>query len=120
MAVVVVVARVLPKHGCGVPLVDDQDVVEDFPADRADEAFGDRVGPRLTGYYELMGVWSCGLRWLATRRFGLVESTEFVVVASHCRCEGFDGGAEVTDFAGESGQGVCLAAAGAVFFDEGA
>jgi hypothetical protein len=41
----VVVALVLAEHGGGVPLVDDQDAVQDF-ADAADEAFGDRVGPR--------------------------------------------------------------------------
>jgi hypothetical protein len=29
-----------------VPLVDDQQTVEKFAADGADEAFGDRVGPR--------------------------------------------------------------------------
>jgi hypothetical protein len=66
-----------------------------------------------------MGVWSCGRGWLATVRAGLAVSSEFVVVASDCRCEGFDGGAEVSDFAGESGQGVCFAVAGAVFFDDG-
>ena len=45
-AVVVVMAFVLPKHGRGVSLVDDQDAVEEFATNRADEAFGDRVGPR--------------------------------------------------------------------------
>ena len=44
-AVVVVVPLVLPKHGRGVALVDDQEAVEEFAADRADEAFGDRVRP---------------------------------------------------------------------------
>ena len=44
-AVVVAVPLVLPKHGRGVALVDDQDAAEEFAADRADEAFGDRVGP---------------------------------------------------------------------------
>ena len=42
MAVVVVL--VLAEHGDGVPLVDDQGAVEEFAADAADEAFGDRVG----------------------------------------------------------------------------
>ena len=45
-AVVVVVPLVLPKHGRGVALVDDQEAVEEFSTDRADEAFGDRVGAR--------------------------------------------------------------------------
>ena len=35
----------LAQHGRGVSLVDDQEAVEEFAADRADEAFGDRVGP---------------------------------------------------------------------------
>jgi len=42
----VVVALVLAKHSCRVPLVDDQEAVEEFAADAADETFGDRVGPR--------------------------------------------------------------------------
>ena len=42
----VVVVRVLLEHGSGVSLVDDQETVEEFAADGADEAFGDRVGPR--------------------------------------------------------------------------
>jgi hypothetical protein len=37
---------VLTKHGRGLPLVDDQDAVEEFAAEAAGEAFGDRVGPR--------------------------------------------------------------------------
>jgi hypothetical protein len=45
-AVVVVMVLVLAKHGCGVPQVDDEDAVEEFAADAADEAFGDRVGSR--------------------------------------------------------------------------
>jgi hypothetical protein len=44
MAVVVVL--VLAEHGGAVPRVDDQGAVEEFAADAADEAFGDRVGPR--------------------------------------------------------------------------
>jgi hypothetical protein len=44
MAVVVVL--VLAEDGGGVPLVDDEDSVEELAADGADEAFGDRVGPR--------------------------------------------------------------------------
>ena len=43
---VVVVVLVLGQHHCGVSLVDDQGAVEEFAADAADEAFGDRVGPR--------------------------------------------------------------------------
>src|SRR5215210_3403630 len=35
---------VLAKHGCGVPQVNDEDPVEEFASDAADEAFGDRVG----------------------------------------------------------------------------
>jgi hypothetical protein len=44
--VIVVMVLVLTKHGCGMPLVDDEDAVEQFAAEAADEAFGDRVGPR--------------------------------------------------------------------------
>jgi hypothetical protein len=32
-------------HRCRVPLVDDQDAVEEFATQAADEALGDRVGP---------------------------------------------------------------------------
>jgi hypothetical protein len=39
------VPLVLLQHCRGVALVNDQDVVEEFPAHGADEAFGDRVGP---------------------------------------------------------------------------
>ena len=42
--VVVVMVLVLAKHGCGVPQVNDEDPVEEFASDAADEAFGDRVG----------------------------------------------------------------------------
>jgi hypothetical protein len=42
----VVMAFELTQHGCGVKLVDDQEAVEQFAADGADEAFGDRVRPR--------------------------------------------------------------------------
>jgi hypothetical protein len=45
-AVIVVVPLVLPKHGGGMTLVHDQDTVEEFASDRADEALGDRVAPR--------------------------------------------------------------------------
>ena len=45
-AVVVVVPLVLPKHAVGVALLNDQDAVEEFARNRADEAFGDRVGAR--------------------------------------------------------------------------
>jgi hypothetical protein len=38
-------ALVLTKHGGGVSLVDDQEAVEEFAAEGADEAFGDGVGP---------------------------------------------------------------------------
>jgi hypothetical protein len=44
--VIVVVELVLAKCGRGVALIDDQDAVEEFAADGADEAFGDGVGPR--------------------------------------------------------------------------
>jgi hypothetical protein len=40
---------VLVQDGHGVPLVDDQDAVEEFATHAADEALGDRVGPRLSG-----------------------------------------------------------------------
>jgi hypothetical protein len=42
--VTVVVDLVLAKHGRRVALVDDQDSVEEFAADGADEAFSDGVG----------------------------------------------------------------------------
>jgi hypothetical protein len=42
----VVVLFVLGERCCGVPLIGDQDPVEEFAANGADEAFGDRVGPR--------------------------------------------------------------------------
>ena len=38
-------ALVLPKHAGGA-LLNDQDAVEEFATNRADEAFGDRVGGR--------------------------------------------------------------------------
>ena len=44
--VIVVVEFVLAKCRGGVALVDDEDAVEEFAADGADEAFGDGVGPR--------------------------------------------------------------------------
>ena len=44
--VVVVMALVLAQHGCGVSLVDDQEAIEEFALDAADEAFGDRIGTR--------------------------------------------------------------------------
>ena len=47
-AVVVVMVLVLAKHCwcCGVPQVEDEDAVEEFASNAADEAFGDRVGSR--------------------------------------------------------------------------
>jgi hypothetical protein len=44
--VAVVVVLILTKRCCRMPLVDDQGAVEEFAANAADEAFGDRVGPR--------------------------------------------------------------------------
>ena len=44
-AVIVVVACEFASHGGGVSLVDDQNSVEQFAADGADEAFGDCVRP---------------------------------------------------------------------------
>jgi hypothetical protein len=44
--VIVVVTLELVQHGCCVPLVDDQKTVEQFAADGADEALGDRIRPR--------------------------------------------------------------------------
>jgi hypothetical protein len=44
-SVIVVVALEVAQHGCSVPSVDDQKTVEQFVADGADEAFGDRVRP---------------------------------------------------------------------------
>jgi hypothetical protein len=40
---------VLAKHGCGVSQVDDEDAVEEFASNAADESFGDRVGSRCSG-----------------------------------------------------------------------
>jgi hypothetical protein len=42
----VVVALEGTQRGCGVSLVEDQETVEEFAADRPDEALGDRVRPR--------------------------------------------------------------------------
>ena len=42
---VVKVLLELVENGSRVPLMDDQDAVEEFAADGADEAFGDRVVP---------------------------------------------------------------------------
>jgi hypothetical protein len=44
--VTVVVALELAEHGCRVSLIDDQEAVEEFAADGADEALGDCVGSR--------------------------------------------------------------------------
>ena len=44
--VLVVMARVLLEQASGVPLVEDQDAVEELAAEGADEAFRDRVGAR--------------------------------------------------------------------------
>jgi hypothetical protein len=44
-SVIVVVALEIAQHGCSVPSVDYQETVEQFAADGADEAFGDRVRP---------------------------------------------------------------------------
>jgi hypothetical protein len=43
--VAVVVVLVLAEHRDGMPLIDDQGTVEEFAADGADEAFGDRDRP---------------------------------------------------------------------------
>jgi hypothetical protein len=37
----------LTKHGCGVASVDDQEAVEEFAADRRNEALGDCVRPPM-------------------------------------------------------------------------
>ena len=50
----------------------------------------------------------------------LTEAAEFFFVVPDCGGDGVQCGAEVGDFGGESGQGVCFPAAGAVFFDDGA
>ena len=42
----VVMLGVLDQYGCGMPLVGDEDAVEELAADGADEAFDDCVGPR--------------------------------------------------------------------------
>jgi len=41
----VVMAFELAKYGCRVSLIDDQEPVQEFAADRSDEALGDRVRP---------------------------------------------------------------------------
>jgi hypothetical protein len=43
--VIVVMECELAQRDCGVSLVDDQKTVEEFAAEGADEAFGDRVRP---------------------------------------------------------------------------
>jgi hypothetical protein len=62
--VIVVVALELAEHGCGVLSVDDQKTVEEFAADGADEAFGDRVGQRRQlhriGSMRPIGIGGCG------------------------------------------------------------
>jgi len=45
----VVVLLVLAEHGGGMPLVDDQDAVEELAPDAADVAFGDPVWPGVPG-----------------------------------------------------------------------
>ena len=61
---VVVVALVLTKGYRCVLLVDDQEAVEEFAADRSDEAFGDRVGQRrrlhLIESMRPIGIGGCG------------------------------------------------------------
>jgi hypothetical protein len=47
-SVTVVVAFELVQHGSGVSLVDDQEAVEEFAADRPDKALGDRIRPRCS------------------------------------------------------------------------
>jgi hypothetical protein len=42
----VVVQQVLGQHLAQVMLIDDQQPVEEFPAQGADDPFADRVGPR--------------------------------------------------------------------------
>jgi hypothetical protein len=42
----ILLALELVQHGCSVLLIDDQKTVEEFAADGADEAFGDRVRSR--------------------------------------------------------------------------
>ena len=60
----ILLALELAEHGCGVPLVDDQEAVEEFAADGADEAFGDRVGQRrrlhLIESMRPIGIGGCG------------------------------------------------------------
>jgi hypothetical protein len=45
-AVVVKVRHVLGQHCREMPVVEDQDPVQQFTADGADPSFGDGVGPR--------------------------------------------------------------------------
>jgi hypothetical protein len=37
---------VLAQHACGASLVDDQEAIEEFASDAADDPFGDRIGTR--------------------------------------------------------------------------
>ena len=55
--VVVVMVLVLAKHGCGMPQVNDEDPVEEFASDAADEAFGKAVRPR-TPRWDLHGIYA--------------------------------------------------------------
>jgi hypothetical protein len=63
--VIVVVVFELARHGCGVSLVDDQEAVEEFAVDRADEGLGDRVCP-CTGVLKI----STSVAVSGTRRGG--------------------------------------------------
>jgi hypothetical protein len=42
---VIGIALFVVRHGCGMPLVGDQDVVEEFAANALQEGFGDCVDP---------------------------------------------------------------------------
>jgi hypothetical protein len=66
------VPLVLLQHCRGVALVNDQDVVEEFPAHGADEAFGDRVARGARA----------GVRMILTSRAVKAASTAAVNLAS--------------------------------------
>ena len=71
----VVVLGVLGQHGCGMPLADDQDAIEEFATNRADEAFGDRVGPRRP-HGVLMASMSMAVKTASTAAVNYEEDVE--------------------------------------------
>ena len=71
--VIVVVAFELVQHGCGVSLVDDQEAVEEFAADRPDKALGDRIRPRGAGTGVLMILTSMAVKTASNAAVNLLS-----------------------------------------------